>query len=57
MPWTQMPRIEKPPRPAPMRPSRISPPKRSESKSPPKPPGHAALRLTVAQVTPVLIHG
>jgi len=38
MPWTQMPRVEKPPRPAPMRPSRINPPKPPDPRRPPKPP-------------------
>jgi hypothetical protein len=38
MPWTQQPKIDRPPRPTLMRPSRINPPKPPEPKRPPKPP-------------------
>lgn len=38
MPWYQMPKIDRPPRATPMRPSHINPPKPPEPPRPQKPP-------------------
>jgi hypothetical protein len=43
--WTQLPKQERPPRPAPMRPSRVNPPKPPEPTRPPA-PDSASTRLT-----------
>jgi hypothetical protein len=40
--WTQVPKHDRRPRPTPMRPSRINPPKPKEPPRPPKPPEVAA---------------